>query len=141
MWLVTACPSLEHFTRLGFMGDFSEGGTRLLFTRRKVGETTNGYCLATTENIQRQGGRVAEWLARRTRDLGVAGSSHLSIALGKQLTLTFLTPSTCKMGTQLQAILEPSTATSCTWVKKWLPEVLVCWDIRGGALWRHSYAE
>ncbi|GFS22093.1 hypothetical protein ElyMa_005100500 [Elysia marginata] len=37
---------------------------------------------------------------------------HVAIALGKQLTLTFPSPPTCKMGTQLQA-----------------SNVLVCWGI------------
>ncbi|GFR97666.1 hypothetical protein ElyMa_004483300 [Elysia marginata] len=50
--------------------------------------------------------------------------SHVAIALGKQFTLTFPSPPTCKMGTQLQASY-----------------VLVCWGISGAALWRHSYAE
>ncbi|GFR64051.1 hypothetical protein ElyMa_003621700 [Elysia marginata] len=31
---------------------------------------------------------------------------HVAAALGKQFTLTFLSPPICKMGTQLQAILE-----------------------------------
>ncbi|GFR66390.1 hypothetical protein ElyMa_000227300 [Elysia marginata] len=31
---------------------------------------------------------------------------HVAVALGEQFTLTFLSPPTCKMGTQLQAILE-----------------------------------
>ncbi|GFR69513.1 hypothetical protein ElyMa_003759000 [Elysia marginata] len=49
---------------------------------------------------------------------------HVAIALGKQFTLTFPSPSTCKMAIQLQA-----------------SNVLVCWGISGAALWRHSYAE
>ncbi|GFR89839.1 hypothetical protein ElyMa_002552900 [Elysia marginata] len=49
---------------------------------------------------------------------------HVAIALGKQFTLTFPSPPTCKMGIQLQA-----------------SNVLVCWDISGAALWRHSYVE
>ncbi|GFS26938.1 hypothetical protein ElyMa_007070800 [Elysia marginata] len=49
---------------------------------------------------------------------------HVAIALGKQFTLTFPSPPTSKMGTQLQA-----------------SNVLVCWGISGAALWRHSYAE
>ena len=46
---------------------------------------------------------MAEWLARRTRDLEVAGSipdqAMFVIALGKQFTLTFPSPPTCKMAT------------------------------------------
>ncbi|GFR93660.1 hypothetical protein ElyMa_000898900 [Elysia marginata] len=49
---------------------------------------------------------------------------HVAIALGKQFTLTFPSPPTCKMGTQLQAT-----------------NVLVFWSISGAALWRRSYAE
>ncbi|GFR69322.1 hypothetical protein ElyMa_002046800 [Elysia marginata] len=49
---------------------------------------------------------------------------HVAIALGKQFTLTFPSPPTCKMDTQLQA-----------------SNVLVCWSIGGAALWRHSYAQ
>ncbi|GFS26824.1 serine/threonine-protein phosphatase [Elysia marginata] len=49
---------------------------------------------------------------------------HVAVALGKQFTLTFPSPPTCKMGTQLQA-----------------SNVQVCWGISGAALWRHSYAE
>ncbi|GFS09570.1 hypothetical protein ElyMa_006625000 [Elysia marginata] len=49
---------------------------------------------------------------------------HVAIDLGKQFTLTFPSPPTCKMGTQLQA-----------------SNVLLCWGISGAALWRHSYAE
>ncbi|GFS01809.1 hypothetical protein ElyMa_002847200 [Elysia marginata] len=49
---------------------------------------------------------------------------HVAIALEKQLTLTFPSTPTCKMGTQLQALT-----------------VLVCWGTSGAALWRHSYAE
>ncbi|GFR66726.1 hypothetical protein ElyMa_003689800 [Elysia marginata] len=49
---------------------------------------------------------------------------HVAIALGKQFTLTFPSPPTCKMATQLQA-----------------SNVLVCWGISGAALWPHSYAE
>ena len=68
--------------------------------------------------------------------------SHVVIALGKQFTLTFPSPPTCKTGTQLQAMsLWYAPATSCIWVKKWLSNVLVCWGISGAALWRHSYAE
>ncbi|GFR85873.1 hypothetical protein ElyMa_000707100 [Elysia marginata] len=49
---------------------------------------------------------------------------HIAIALEKKFTLTFPSPPTCEMGTQLQA-----------------SNILVCWGISGAALWRHSYAE
>ncbi|GFR61761.1 hypothetical protein ElyMa_003565400 [Elysia marginata] len=49
---------------------------------------------------------------------------HVAIALGKQSALTFPSPPTCKIGTQLQA-----------------SNVLVCCGISGAALWRHSYDE
>ena len=61
--------------------------------------------------------------------------SHVVIALGKQFTLTYPSPPTCKMGTNLQAMsLLYAPATSCIWVKKWLSNVLVCWGISGAAL-------
>ncbi|GFS10493.1 hypothetical protein ElyMa_006648500 [Elysia marginata] len=55
-------------------------------------------------------GSVAEWLAHRTQDLEVrefdSRACHVAIALKKQFILTFPSPLTCKMGTQLQAVLE-----------------------------------
>ncbi|GFS12420.1 protein eva-1 C [Elysia marginata] len=58
----------------------------------------------------RSGGRVFE-----------SRPCHVAIALGKQFTLTFASPPTCKMGTQLQA-----------------SNVLVCWGISGADLCRVS---
>ena len=53
--------------------------------------------------------------------------SHVVIALGKQFTLTFPSPPTCKTGTQLQAMsLLYAPAPSCIWIIKWLSNVLVC---------------
>ncbi|GFS16281.1 hypothetical protein ElyMa_001469000 [Elysia marginata] len=94
---------------------------RRLYKRAAISQTRcTRSCLAI--NLR---GIVAEWFARRTRDLEVAGfdsrQCHVAIALGKQFTLTFPSPPTCKMGTQLRASI-----------------VLVCWDISGAALWRHS---
>ena len=59
--------------------------------------------------LQEYGGSVAECSARRTRNLDRGRGfdsrpSHVAIALGKQFTLTFPSPPTCKMGTQLQAM-------------------------------------
>ena len=62
------------------------------------------------KNANRYRGSVAECLARSASDSGSGGRgfdsqpSHVVIALGKQFTLTFPSPPTCKMGTQLQAM-------------------------------------
>ncbi|GFR79256.1 hypothetical protein ElyMa_005869100 [Elysia marginata] len=83
-------------------------------------------------------GSVAEWLARRSRDLEVASS-----ILDHAMLLTFPSPSTCKMGTQLQVILELVNCT-CNILhmgQKGPSNLLVCWGISGAALWRHSYVE
>ncbi|GFR94775.1 hypothetical protein ElyMa_002676000 [Elysia marginata] len=66
---------------------------------------------------------------------------HVAVALGKQFTLTFPSPPTCKMGTQLQAILEFVICACNT-----LHRGLKCPYWSAGALvalllWRHSYAE
>ncbi|GFS24063.1 hypothetical protein ElyMa_001654600 [Elysia marginata] len=68
---------------------------------------------------------------------------HVAMALGKQFTLTFPSPPTCKMGTQLQAVLEfvISAYNTLHMGLKWFLNELVCWGISGAALWRHSYAE
>ncbi|GFS20187.1 hypothetical protein ElyMa_006892900 [Elysia marginata] len=61
---------------------------------------------------------------------------HVAVALGKQFTLTFPSPPTCKMGTQLQAILE-FVICACNTLHmglKWPLNVLVCWGISGAAL-------
>ncbi|GFR71296.1 hypothetical protein ElyMa_005676300 [Elysia marginata] len=61
---------------------------------------------------------------------------HVVVALGKQFTLTFPSPPTCKMGTQLQAILE-FVICACNALHmglKWPSNVLVCWCISGAAL-------
>ena len=56
------------------------------------------------ESVGNMSSKGAAWLACRTRDPVVAGSipnQAVVIALGKQFTLTFPSPPTCKMGTQL----------------------------------------
>ncbi|GFS22132.1 hypothetical protein ElyMa_005101100 [Elysia marginata] len=62
---------------------------------------------------------------------------HVAVALGKQFTLTFLSPPTSKMGTKLQAILE-SVICACNTLHiygfKVALNVLVCWGISGAAL-------
>ncbi|GFS17441.1 hypothetical protein ElyMa_001497300 [Elysia marginata] len=68
---------------------------------------------------------------------------HVAVALGKQFTLTFLSPPTCKMGTQPQAILE-FLICACNTLHMGLKWPLMYWS--AGALvalllWRHSYAE
>ncbi|GFR83004.1 hypothetical protein ElyMa_000640300 [Elysia marginata] len=70
-------------------------------------------------------------------------SCHVAIALGKQFTLIFPSPPTCKMGIQLQAILEfvISAYNTLHMGLKWPSNVLVCWYISGAALRRHSDAE
>ncbi|GFR59927.1 hypothetical protein ElyMa_005396500 [Elysia marginata] len=69
-------------------------------------------------------GSVAEWLARRTRDLEITASTPDHAMLQLPWESNFPSPPTFKMGTQRQA-----------------SNVLVCWGISGAALWRHSYAE
>ncbi|GFR91500.1 hypothetical protein ElyMa_004330100 [Elysia marginata] len=60
---------------------------------------------------------------------------HVAVALGKQFTLTFPSPPTCKMGTQLQAILEfVICACNTLHMGKVALNVLVCWGISGAAL-------
>ncbi|GFR92419.1 hypothetical protein ElyMa_006200300 [Elysia marginata] len=63
---------------------------------------------------------------------------HVSIALGKQFTLTFPSSPTCKMGTHLQAVREFVTNACNTLLMgyKWPSNVLV-----SGAALLHSYAE
>ncbi|GFS11943.1 hypothetical protein ElyMa_003099700 [Elysia marginata] len=72
-----------------------------------------------------------------------SGPCHVAVALGKQFTLTFPSPPTCKMGTQLQAILE-FVICACNTLHMGLKLPLMYWF--AGALvalllWRHSYAE
>ncbi|GFR72058.1 hypothetical protein ElyMa_002107200 [Elysia marginata] len=60
-----------------------------------------------------QRGRIVS--ASDSRSRARMFDSHVTIALRKQFTLTFLSPPTCKMGTQLQAILE-FVICACIWV-------------------------
>ncbi|GFS16267.1 hypothetical protein ElyMa_001468500 [Elysia marginata] len=54
-----------------------------------------------------QRGRVVSTSDSRSGGRGFGSRPcHVAVALGKQFTLTFPSPPTCKMGTQLQAILE-----------------------------------
>ncbi|GFR87574.1 hypothetical protein ElyMa_006080300 [Elysia marginata] len=69
---------------------------------------------------------AAEWLARRIRDLEVAGSipdhAILQFASGKQFTLIFPGPPTCKMGIRYRLFLNLrfARATPYIWVKSGL---------------------
>ncbi|GFR99548.1 hypothetical protein ElyMa_002795200 [Elysia marginata] len=91
-----------------------------------------------------QRGRVVCALVSRSGGRGFnSRPCHVAIALGKQRSLTFPSPPTCKMGTQLQAILKfvISAYNILHMGLKWPSNKLVCWGISGAALWRHSYAE
>ncbi|GFR94277.1 hypothetical protein ElyMa_002664400 [Elysia marginata] len=88
--------------------------------------------------------RVVSALDSRSECRGFDSQLRLVvIALGKQFTLTFHSPPTCEMGTQLLAILQlVMCARNILHMGfKWLSNVLVCWGISGAALWRHTYAE
>ncbi|GFR93203.1 hypothetical protein ElyMa_004373200 [Elysia marginata] len=61
--------------------------------RLKLGTGSRGRVVSASDS--RSGGRGFD-----------SRPCHVAVALGKQFTLTFLSPPTCKMGTQLQAILE-----------------------------------
>ncbi|GFS02629.1 hypothetical protein ElyMa_002869500 [Elysia marginata] len=82
------------------------------------------YASLIKTNKGQRGGVVSVWDSRSGGRGFDSRPCHVAIALGKQFTLTFPSPPTCKMGTQLQA-----------------SNALVCWGISGAALWRHSYAE
>ncbi|GFR67457.1 hypothetical protein ElyMa_005582900 [Elysia marginata] len=79
-------------------------------------------CIFTREKGQR--GKVVSASDSRYGGRGFdSRPCHVTIALGKQFTLTFPSPPTCKMGTQLQAFLEfeiYAPATPCLWVKSGL---------------------
>ncbi|GFR63707.1 hypothetical protein ElyMa_003612600 [Elysia marginata] len=61
--------------------------------------------LATNSKVQR--GRVVSASDSRSGGRGFDSRPyHVAIALGKEFTLIFSSPPNCKMGTQLQAILE-----------------------------------
>ncbi|GFS19232.1 hypothetical protein ElyMa_001540800 [Elysia marginata] len=94
--------------------------TSRLFQRRRCGQLK---ACCHTEMGQRSG-VVSALDSRPGEHVFDSRSCHVAIALGKQFTLTFSSPLTCKMGTQLQA-----------------SKGLVCWGISGAALWRYKYVE
>ncbi|GFR64936.1 hypothetical protein ElyMa_005518800 [Elysia marginata] len=70
---------------------------------------------------------LAEWLARRIRDLVVVGSipDHVMLELPWESNLAQLSP------------VHPAVK----WVGLLSYRLQVCWGISGAALWRHSYVE
>ncbi|GFS10078.1 hypothetical protein ElyMa_001314400 [Elysia marginata] len=96
------------------------------------------------ESIRGQHGRVVSASDSRSGGRGFdSRPCHVAVALGKQFTLTFPSPPTCKMGTQLQAILE-FVISACNTLHMCLKWPSMYWS--AGALvvlllWRHSWAE
>ncbi|GFS26753.1 hypothetical protein ElyMa_001729000 [Elysia marginata] len=82
-----------------------------------------------------QRGRVVSASDSRSGGRGIdSRPCHVVVTLGKQFTLTFPSPPTCKMGTQLQAILEFMRLQHPADGFKVALNVLVCWGICGAAL-------